>query len=252
MDERILLEAVVRAGELMLVSGAEVYRVEDTMKHMLARSGYQSTETIVLATGIFVSLDDPDREPLTLAKRISQRSCNINRIYRVNDVSRRFCGGCISAKEALKELDAISREVQYGPWMKAFGFIGVSVFFTPVFGGGFYDFFGAIIVGVCLALADRLIKYIRLNDFCINAFCAFVVSLTASLLEGAAPEYLNAEVMTISAIMTLVPGVTFTTAIRDTLNGDYGAGSARMLEAIVVALAVSAGVGCGLLLYRAI
>ena len=70
--------------------------------------------------------------------------------------------------------------------------------------------------------------------------------------EGAAPEYLNAEVMTISAIMTLVPGVTFTTAIRDTLNGDYGAGSARMLEAIVVALAVSAGVGCGLLLYRAI
>ena len=141
MDERILLEAVVRAGELMLVSGAEVYRVEDTMKHMLARSGYQSTETIVLATGIFVSLDDPDREPLTLAKRISQRSCNINRIYRVNDVSRRFCSGCISAKEALKELDAISREVQYGPWMKAFGFIGVSVFFTPVFGGGFYDFF---------------------------------------------------------------------------------------------------------------
>ena len=93
MDERILLEAVVRAGELMLVSGAEVYRVEDTMKHMLARSGYQSTETIVLATGIFVSLDDPDREPLTLAKRISQRSCNINRIYRVNDVSRRFCSG---------------------------------------------------------------------------------------------------------------------------------------------------------------
>ena len=138
MDERILLEAVVRAGELMLVSGAEVYRVEDTMKHMLARSGYQSTETIVLATGIFVSLDDPDREPLTLAKRISQRSCNINRIYRVNDVSRRFCSGCISAKEALKELDAISREVQYGPWMKAVGFIGVSVFFTPVFGGGFY------------------------------------------------------------------------------------------------------------------
>ena len=29
MDERILLEAVVRAGELMLVSGAEVYRVEE-------------------------------------------------------------------------------------------------------------------------------------------------------------------------------------------------------------------------------
>ena len=61
MEYGALMEMAVRAGEIMLASGAEVYRVEDTMKHMLARSGYQSTETIVLATGIFVSLDDPDR-----------------------------------------------------------------------------------------------------------------------------------------------------------------------------------------------
>ena len=46
------------------------------------------------------------------------------------------------------------------------------------------------------------------------------------------------------------PGVTFTTAIRDTLNGDYAAGSARILEAIVVGLAVAFGVGAGLLVAR--
>ncbi len=40
--------------------------------------------------------------------------------------------------------------------------------------------------------------------------------------------------------------MTFTTAIRDTLNGDYAAGSARILEAIVVGLAVAFGVGAGL------
>lgn len=37
MNEKTLLEAVVLAGELMLVSGAEIYRVEDTMNHMLKR-----------------------------------------------------------------------------------------------------------------------------------------------------------------------------------------------------------------------
>ena len=47
MNEKTLLEAVVLAGELMLVSGAGIYRVEDTMNHMLKRSEYEQTETIV-------------------------------------------------------------------------------------------------------------------------------------------------------------------------------------------------------------
>ena len=59
MNEKTLLEAVVLAGELMLVSGAEIYRVEDTMNHMLKRSEYEQTETIVYGTGIFVTLSDP-------------------------------------------------------------------------------------------------------------------------------------------------------------------------------------------------
>ncbi len=46
--------------------------------------------------------------------------------------------------------------------------------------------------------------------------------------------------------MPLVPGVIFTTAIRDTLNGDYASGTARIMEAVVIALAVAAGVGAGM------
>jgi len=66
MNEKTLLEAVVLAGELMLVSGAEIYRVEDTMNHMLKRSEYEQTETIVYGTGIFVTLSDPNKEPSVL------------------------------------------------------------------------------------------------------------------------------------------------------------------------------------------
>lgn len=56
--------------------------------------------------------------------------------------------------------------------------------------------------------------------------------------------------MIVSSIMPLVPGVIFTTAVRDTLNGDYSSGAARMLEAAVVALAVAAGVGASMALFR--
>ena len=90
---------MVLAGELMLVSGAEIYRVEDTMNHMLKRSEYEQTETIVYGTGIFVTLSDPNKEPLTRVKRVSARCTSINRICQVNDVSRHFCEGKITVEE---------------------------------------------------------------------------------------------------------------------------------------------------------
>lgn len=250
MDEKVLLEAVVLAGELMLVSGAEIYRVEDTMNHMLRKSGYQTVETIVLATGIFVTLNDPMREPVTLAKRTPDRSTNINKIYRVNDVSRRFCSGKISIEQAYTELKQIEKEVPYSPLMKAVGTIGVAACFTPIFNGTVLDFFAAGIVGAFLALASWMVKKIKINDFCVSAFSSFVVAFSAMAIQRFLFPLASVDVMIISSIMPLVPGVIFTNAIRDTLNGDYAAGTARMLEAIVVALAVAAGVGFGMVFFR--
>lgn len=252
MEEKILLDAVVLAGEIMLVSGAEVYRVEDTMKHMLRKSGYQFIETIVFATGIFVTLDDPMREPVTLIKRVPERSTNINKIYRVNDVSRRFCAGQITIEEAYGELKKIETEVPYSPLLKAAGTAGVAAFFTPIFGGRLIDFFAAGLVGICLAASSWMMKKVRINDFCVSAFNSFVVAFFSMVIQHFLLPEANADVMIISSIMPLVPGVIFTNAIRDTLNGDYGAGSARMLEAIVVALAVAAGVGCGMVLFQTV
>lgn len=252
MDEKVLLEAVVLAGEIMLVSGAEVFRVEETMKYMLQRSRYATREAVVLATGIFVTLDDEEKEPLTIAKRIPARSTNVNRICRVNDISRRFCHEEITVEEAYAELKKAEKEVLYKPWMKAVGIIGVAASFSFIYGGQLIDLFASALVGVCLAVSDLLVRKIRLNDFCNSAFCSFTVAFCAMLIEKLFLPSASADVMIISTIMNLVPGVTFTTAIRDTLNGDYAAGSARIMEAIVVALAVAAGVGFGLVCFRAL
>ena len=81
------------------------------------------------------------------------------------------------------------------------------------------------------------------------ALC-FVVAFSAMLIQELCPFKVSGDVMIMSAIMYLVPGIPFTTAARDTINGDYAAGSARMLECIVVALAVAVGVGFGMVCFR--
>ena len=101
-----------------------------------------------------------------------------------------------------------------------------------------------------VAAADRFTKILRLNDFSTTAFCGFVVAFSAMLIQELCPFKVSGDVMIMSAIMYLVPGIPFTTAARDTINGDYAAGSARMLECIVVALAVAVGVGFGMVCFR--
>lgn len=53
------------------------------------------------------------------------------------------------------------------------------------------------------------------------------------------------DIVIISSIMPLVPGVAITHAIRDTLQGDYLSGAARILEAFMTATAIALGVGTG-------
>ncbi len=251
MNEKLLMETVALAGKIMMASGSEVYRVEETMKYMLQKSSYPVAEALALATGLFVTLDDPERETLTMTRRVPARSNNINRICAVNEVSRRFCNGQITVEEAYAELKKIETSKIYSKRWYFLGLVGVCAFFAPIFGGTMMDVFGAGLVGVCLATADYMVKKIKLNDFFTNAFCAFVVAVSATIIRKFFLPMCSADVMIISSIMPLVPGVAFTTAMRDTLNGDYAAGMARILEAIVVALAIAAGVGLGLVSWGA-
>ena len=246
MNEKLLMETVALAGKIMVASGAEIYRVEETMKYMLQKSSYPVAEAVALGTGLFVSLDDPDRDTLTIARRVPARSNNLNRICAVNEVSRKFCSDQLTVEEAYKVLKEIEADKVYTKRWNFLGLIGVSAFFSPIFGGAPIDILGAGIVGVMLAIADWLVKKVRLNDFFINSFCAFVIAISATVVRKFFLPACSADVMIISTIMSLVPGVAFTTSIRDILNGDYASGSARMLEAIVVALAIAAGVGLGL------
>ena len=240
----------VRAGEIMLASGAEVYRVEDTIHRILKHSGIARADVFVVTTGIVATIADASLPPLTLVKRVENRATNLNRIYQVNNVSREFCSGKLSVREAQERLDRIANTTLYGFWKKCIGYAATTGFFAVMFGGGPGECLVAAVVGVVLAFVLRAASNLMLNDFCQNALGSFALAVAAYLLRRGAFLGMSLDVVIISAIMPLVPGVTFTAAIRDTLNGDYSSGVARMAEAVVVALAVASGVGLAIVAVR--
>lgn len=244
MDDKSIVEMAVLAGEIMLRSGAETYRVEDTMKHILSTTGTAEAEALVMLTSIMVTVSRPGEDTATVMRRVYDRGTNMHRIVEVNEISRKYCAGELSAEEARKKLKNIKGK-QYTTWMYNLATVMVPAGFAPLFGGGPAEFVSAAAAGVILAVLMTIGKRIRLGGFVLNVLCAAGVAAAAAVLKVTEPV-VNMDTVIISSIMPMVPGVAITNAIRDTLRGDYISGGARALEAFVTAAAVAIGVGAGI------
>ena len=56
----------------------------------------------------------------------------------------------------------------------------------------------------------------------------------------------------IGCIMPLVPGIAFTTSIRDFYNSDYLSGVIHLLDALLTALFISVGVGLTIYIFQSL
>ena len=118
MDYKKLVDTAILAGEIMLRSNAETYRIEDVMNRILDISCLETSEAIALTTGIFVTLDDPSITPITEVKRLTDRVTNLDNIARVNSITRRLTFGELSLDEAFNKLQKVETEGQYDPRVK--------------------------------------------------------------------------------------------------------------------------------------
>ena len=237
MDDKSIANMAVLAGEIMLRSGAETYRVEDTIKHILDTAGTSGA-------GSSSESRNDRQEAVTVMRRVHDRGTNMHRIVEVNEISRKYCAGELSAEETWEKLKSIKGR-QYTVWMYNIATVLVPAGFAPLFGGGLREIPAAAAVGVLLAVVMTVGKRLRISSFILNMICAGGVAAAAMALKVWNPA-LNMDTVIISGIMTLVPGVAITNAIRDTLRGDYISGGARALEAFVTAAAVAIGAGVGI------
>ena len=89
MDLNKLLKISTLAGKIMLESGAETYRVEETISRICIAYGAHTADSFVIPTGIIVTITYYD-EVATLVKRITSRGVDLNKIDAINDLSRKI------------------------------------------------------------------------------------------------------------------------------------------------------------------
>lgn len=111
MDTQLLMKTAMLAGEIMLCSGAETYRVEDTMHHILKTAEQLETaEVLVLMTGINASLKVKNEKTVTLVKRVGTRGTSLSHVVSVNDISRRYWAVILRLKKHIRNYNLSTKK----------------------------------------------------------------------------------------------------------------------------------------------
>lgn len=246
-----LLDFASLTTQLLIEAGSEVFRVEDTVARILARSDWAVGEVYVTRTGFTLTLDDPAREPMTIVKRVSPGDTNLAHITQVNAISRKFCSGAISLDQAFDELKAIQPNY-FSELVRSLGEIGIGFAFAQLLGGTFNDMVASAIAAVAMTAAKYLAAFMGANSYMDTLMRAMAINFMAYFLYYTNLIPINVDVVIVATFMPMLPGAAFTTAIRDTLEGNYLAGMVKMMEAIIKSSAIVMGVGFGMLMIRVV
>lgn len=246
MDQKKQKEVLIlatKAGKIMMRSGAEIYRVEDTIERICRACGVEFVNVFAMPTGIFVSINNRDQDDtVTYIRRIRSSETNLSKISSVNNFSREFTTTDMTVEEGMKILDEIENGRKYPFWFRELAAALVTGCFSVIFGGGPPDFGVAFVAGAGCYMLSRFLEKYEINFFIRGFVCTAFASACALTGEVLIPGVAYAHIVA-GCIMLFVPGVAITNSIRDFLSGDMVSGLARMTEALLIGISLAAGAG---------
>ncbi|MCT4542854.1 MAG: threonine/serine exporter family protein [Vallitalea sp.] len=249
MNYKLIFKFAMLAGEIMLRNGAETYRVEDTINRILQTTNFQVIESFVTPTGIFATLDDPSITMITFVKRVNKRTIHLSKVELINDISRKYCANKLTIDESYEQLLEVQKKPSYPNWIMIIAYGLAAGFFTLVFNGDIYDCIVSTIIGSILGILDIIFKKLNIYKFFYDIVGGVIIALIAIIFTKAFNFGTNIDNIIIGSIMPLVPGVAFTNAIRDTIEGNLLSGVSRAVEALIIAASIATGVGVMLKFY---
>lgn len=240
MDYYLLVDMATELGYELAMSGAETFRVEDSIYRVLKTYGIES-EIFAITNCLTVSIETPNGKPLTRMRRIGYHGNDMERVERYNALSRRICAekpDPQTAMQWLKETKSTCRVYSF-PMFLLGDFIG-SFGFSLFFGGTLLDAFWSGLCGIVIGIVSKIMDDLKSNPFFSTIASSFCMALVAYIIAGLGLTD-NVDTVIIGALMILVPGLLFTNSMRDIIYGDTNSGINRLVQVVLIAVAIALG-----------
>lgn len=242
MDYNTLLDVVVELGYRLAMCGAETYRVEESVKRIMAAYNTDA-EVFAITNCLIVGLTTPEGSTMTRMRRIGFHGNDLEGVEHYSNLSRKICKLTPEPKIVAKWLDETEQDRKsykfatyiLGHYIAAFGF-------AVLFGSSVTDALLAGLCGIVIGFVNKILDKMKVNSFFNTMACAFLMSVLAYTM-GALNIAHNTDTVVIGALMLLVPGLLITNAMRDIIFGDTISGVNRIVQVLLVATAIVLGTG---------
>ena len=142
MDYDKLLTLSSDLGYHLLFSGAEIYRVEESVRYLLTAYGVETGEVFAIPNCVIVSLTAPGQKPITQMRRVPGHGTDISRMETLNALCRRLCAQRPDLDQAAGELASVVEEGYHTPVaVELAAYVLLTSAFCLLFGGTARDAF---------------------------------------------------------------------------------------------------------------
>lgn len=239
-DAHNLLYLALQIGERMLLCGAEVNRVEDSIGRICLAYGVQRVDAFTITESIVVTIHGEPYGSVTQTRRIQGPANHLKKLEALNQLSRTICEEKPEFSFIEEELARIDAIPSYSLSVQVAAYALISGSFCLFFGGDYKDMAASAVIGILLKYVELFFRRLRIYNFFVvllcSAFGGFMAFVAVKTGLGN-----HADKISIGNIMLLIPGVALTNAIRDMFQGDTISGLLRFCEALLVAVCVAFG-----------
>lgn len=238
-----ILPIAARIGRGLLESGAEAYRVEDSVHHVVEAYDLGACEVFSIPNYLHIDLIAKDGVPHSnMCRASSLKSVDLEKLNDLNDLCRSIARNKPSAEEIRARLDEIDRTRQYSLPLQMLAYAVGSAGFALFWGGVALDAAAAAVIGCAVAAAMFLMGRLEANLFYKSILASALSALLAVAFVSLGFGLHRSEII-IGVFMTLLPGVMITNFMREIIVGDWLTGITKLVEALLIATGIALGTG---------
>ena len=235
-----VLKIVIEVAYLLLINGAEVRRVEDTMLRICSSYKLKNPEVFAISSLIIITATSKDGKTITQTKRVYGTQTNLMAFEDANALSREICTTPKSLEYVLEISNKIQENSSKAKWKMRAGYIIAASSCSMLSGGNFSDALSAIIVSLILIFGNTYILKQNSNKVVYTFSISFLMGLCSIVLVNLGIGS-HVDKIIIGDIMLLIPGMALINSITDIFCGDLMTGTTRITESLLTAFAIAVG-----------
>ncbi len=243
LEEPHAIAFVLAMGRALHRYGTPADRLEQALKVCCQRLGLDA-EVFTAPTAIIMSFGAPT-ELRTRMMRLEGAELDMGKLAQVDEIADAVAAHQITSAEGLERLDAIiAAAPRFGHGLSTLMHGVTAGALAVFFGGSLEDVAVAGAIGLSLGVlaqyAKRSTDQARVFELVGAAFAAFAAGVMSAMWHAVTPS-----LVTVAALIILLPGMSLTVAMTELATRHLIAGTARLMSAVIVLLELVVGVAVG-------